>query len=407
MLTMTETTQLNPTNKSDLIIKGQDAKGRKVSLALRFNEVMERDEWVGAFITATEDVQEQNKILRKEEQMEQDAETHNQQVLLNYYHTYKPDNATPEKVKRFLTLFKGNIAKLATALGHKYGATPDLETTDDVDTLPTPSFSTIFTPVSPESGTIVEESEEEDSSSSSLSDSTIESKFTDRTELPDLPRAIYELLESDPPLLYNPQAVQRGLQASSPHLRPTRPQIEGVLTKYQETRFQEDVLLQIEPTQMMATDLMRVRTTMNGLMIAQEDLVMLMWELKLSPRSIPLVDNETLLGVGKRQLSLREYAHLHGSDMAKRLMTYDDPVEYMTKRKQTRSCKGELARAFLVDTPAPSTPSKGNKKNVGGTLMQYFDPDFSEAMNESKRDDYNGKIKKNKESDRCCDCIMQ
>ena len=31
-------------------------------------------------------------------------------------------------------------------------------------------------------------------------------------------------------------------------------------------------------------------------------------------------DNETLLGVGKQQLSLREYAHLHGSDMAKRLM---------------------------------------------------------------------------------------
>ena len=100
------------------------------------------------------------------------------------------------------------------------------QTTDDVSTLPTPSFSTIFTPVSPESGTIMEESEEEDSSSSSLSDSTIESKFTDRTELPDLPRAIYELLESDPPLLYNPQAVHRGLQASSPHLRPTRPQIE-------------------------------------------------------------------------------------------------------------------------------------------------------------------------------------
>jgi len=405
MLAMTETTQLNPTNKSDLIIKGQDAKGRKVSLALRFNEVMERDEWVGAFITATEDVQEQNKILRKEEQMEEDAETHNHQVLMNYYHTYKPDNATPEKVKRFLKLFKGNMSKLATALGHKYGATPDLETTDDVSTLPTPSFSTIFTPVSPESGTIMEESEEEDSSSSSLSDTTIESKFTDRTELPDLPSAIYQLLESDPPLLYNPQAVHRGLQASSPHLRPTRPQIEGVLTKYQETRRQEDILLQIEPTQMMATDLMRVRTTMNGLMIAQEDLVMLMWELKLSPRSIPLVDNETLLGVGKQQLSLRDYAHLHGSDMAKRLMTYEDPVEFMSKRKQTRSCQKDLARAFLVDTPQEFSDSNARNDSIN-KLLQLYDAETSEAMNESKRNDSNGANNK-KEKERCCDCIMQ
>ena len=40
---------------------------------------------------------------------------------------------------------------------------------------------------------------------------------------------------------------------------------------------------------MLMTDLMRVRTTINGLAIAQDDLVMLMWELKLSPRSIPMV----------------------------------------------------------------------------------------------------------------------
>merc|ERR1719362_1318876 len=224
----------------------------------------------------------------------------------------------------------------------------------------------------------MEESEEEDSSSSSsLSDTTIESKFTDRTpaSLPDLPSAVYSLLEADPPLLYNPHAVHLGLQASSPHLRPTRPQIEGVLTQYQEKRRQEDLLQQILPTQMMATDLMRVRTTINGLMIAQEDLVMLMWELKLSPRSIPLVDNETLLGVGKRQLSLREYAHLHGSDMAKRLMTYEDPVEFMSKRKQTRSCKGDLARAFLVDTPAPSR-GKDSKKKCGRNAYAILRPGY-------------------------------
>merc|ERR1719183_2757871 len=154
VLAMHEASTLNPARKTDLIVKGHNAKGRPVSVALRFNEPEERDEWVGAFITATEDIAEQDELIRKEEQMEQDIEDHNEQVLLNYYFTYKPENANRTKVQRFLKLFKGNMAKLAKALGHKYGVTPDLETTDDVDYLPTPSMDGIF---SPETATIAEE----------------------------------------------------------------------------------------------------------------------------------------------------------------------------------------------------------------------------------------------------------
>lgn len=40
------------------------------------------------------------------------------QVLLNYYYTYKPENASREKVKRFLKLFKGNIAKVCPGVCH-------------------------------------------------------------------------------------------------------------------------------------------------------------------------------------------------------------------------------------------------------------------------------------------------
>jgi len=404
MLAMTEATTLNPARKTDLIIKGQNEKGRPVSLALRFNEPEERDEWVGAFITATEDIEEQNKILRKEEEMEQQIENHNEQVLLNYYFTYKPENANRSKVQRFLKLFRGNMAKLAKALGHKYGVTPDLETTDDVDYLPTPTFDGIFTPAT---ATIVEETETESSDSSSSGSSGEEE--TKRDDGNQLAQAVYAMLADDPPLLYDPKAVYTSLIASSPHLRPTRPNIEGILTKYQQRRRDEDMRIQVPPTPVKASDMLRLRTHLNGLAVPEEDLLLLMWELKLTPRSIPLLDQrETLLGVGKAHTSLRLYADQYGSDMAKRLMAYDDPVKRVSKNKQARTCRREFARAFLLDTP--NTPDKGRKdselsrflgrhgklrKNVGGKLLRFYSPFATEG---GAGDAGAGK------KDRCCDC---
>lgn len=409
MLNMTETTQLNPVKGTDLVIKGQNAKGRSVSINLRFNETTERDEWVGAFITATEDIVEQNKIIRKEEEMEQSVEDHNYQVLLNYYYTYKPENATKDKVDRFLKLFKGNMAKLAQALGHKYGVTPDLETTDDVDYLPTPSFDGIFTPAT---ATIVEEDEDDDSDSSD--DRLIESKMGDGGLL----KAVHDLLASEPPLIYDPDALRLGLQTTSPHLRPTQPQLEGILKAYRLNKRDEDEQLQIAPSPVMASDMQRLRTHLTAVTIEQEDLLLLMWELKLSPRSIPFVEDvgETLLGIEAQKISLRYYVDGHGSDMAKRLMAYNDPVEFMSKRKNTRTCRREFARAFLLDTPRSFTDDGGNvrkdsmlsqflgsnqhvQEEVGRRLLQYYSPFAVETMENDRGDRFDGKSK-----ERCCDC---
>ena len=87
---------------------------------------------VGAFITATEDVVEQQRLRQKEEE---EMQSWNEgvrrglsacllvmfcasyiplwpQVLMNYYKTHKPENADRRKVRRFMMLFKGNMAKV-------------------------------------------------------------------------------------------------------------------------------------------------------------------------------------------------------------------------------------------------------------------------------------------------------
>merc|ERR1712224_33582 len=72
MLSLGESSTFEPARKTDLIVKGHNAKERPVSITLRFNEPEERDEWVGAFIIATEDIVEQNKMIHKEEEESDD-----------------------------------------------------------------------------------------------------------------------------------------------------------------------------------------------------------------------------------------------------------------------------------------------------------------------------------------------
>merc|ERR1712124_210166 len=70
-----ESSTFEPVRKADLIVKEhstEEAKERPVSITLRFNEPEERDEWVGAFIIATEDIVEQNKMIHKEEEESDD-----------------------------------------------------------------------------------------------------------------------------------------------------------------------------------------------------------------------------------------------------------------------------------------------------------------------------------------------
>ena len=400
MLDLGEASSLNPARKTDLVIKGHNAKGRPVSITLRFNEPEERDEWVGAFITATEDIVEQNKISRKEEEMAQSCDDHNEQVLLNYYYTYKPENASREKVKRFLKLFKGNIAKLAKALGHKYGVYPDLETTNDIDYLPTPDG--IFSPLS---ATIVSSSSESSSDSSSDSDSdSDEEAESKQDEMSELMMAVYSLLAEEPPLIYNSEAVHEGLVVRTPHLSPTPPQIEGILKKVRKERRNKDRTNKFPPTPVQQDELVRVRAHLNGHEVTEEQIVMMLWELKLTPRSVPMTaEGETLLGAGKAQTSLRRYADQYGTDAAKRLMAYDDPVEAVASRQKSRTCRREIARAFLLDTTPKeiadeygNLPKDAKLGKAGGQVLQYYSPTGKVAAGD-----------KAKEKSRCCDEVCR
>lgn len=109
----------------------------------------------------------------------------------------------------------------------------------------------------------------------------------------------------------------------------------------------------VAPTLFKSEDMLRLRSILNGVDVNEDQIVLTMWQLKLTPRSIPVTDNgETLLGAGKSKISLRRYTNQFGTHTAKRLMVYEDPVKeiYVAPRKKTRACT-HISRALMLDTP--------------------------------------------------------
>jgi len=122
---------------------------------------------------------------------------------------------------------------------------------------------------------------------------------------------------------------------------------------------------QLPATLFKADDLIRLRSKLSKLgevIVTEEQIVIMMWEMELTPRSVPVTEEgETLLGPGKSKVTVRRYVNQYGTDAAKRLMVSDDPVREAAFRKKPRSCASHLSRSLMLRTPRELEMSDENR----------------------------------------------